>query len=75
MASWDTAQQGQAVRLYEKYGRPLETAHRGEYVAIFPDGRTVLGSSVHQVVDRALDTVGPGSFIFKLGDVAVWKCR
>jgi hypothetical protein len=75
MATTNSAWQEQADRLYEQYGKPLEAVHRGEHVAIFPDGRTVLGPSVHEVVDRALDTIGPGSFIFKLGDVAVWKCR
>jgi hypothetical protein len=75
MTARKTGWQAQAERLYEQYGKPLEAAHRGEYVAIFPDGRTVLGSSVHEVMDRALDTVGPGGFIFNVGDVAVWKCR
>ena len=26
----------QADRLYERYGKPLEREHQGEYVAIFP---------------------------------------
>jgi hypothetical protein len=65
----------QADSLYERYGKPLEDQHRGEYVAIFPDGRTVLGASPHEVLDRALDTVGPGGFVFKLGDKAVWRWR
>jgi hypothetical protein len=32
----------EGFRLYERYGKPLESKHRGEYVAIAPDGRTVL---------------------------------
>jgi hypothetical protein len=31
----------QADKLYEQYGKTLEREHWGEYVAIFPDGRTV----------------------------------
>ena len=65
----------QADRLYERYGKPLEREHQGEYVAIFPDGRTVLGTSPHEVLDKAVATIGPGSFVFKLGEKAVWRWR
>ncbi|HEY7064486.1 MAG TPA: hypothetical protein VII06_23625 [Chloroflexota bacterium] len=75
MAAEPAALTKQAARLYARYGKPLESTHPGEYVAIFPDGRTVLGTSAHDVLDRALDTVGPGSFVFKLGEQAVWRLR
>jgi hypothetical protein len=65
----------QAERLYERYGKPLEREHEGEYVAIFPDGTTVLGPSPQEALDKAMDTVGPGSFVFKLGEKAVWRWR
>jgi hypothetical protein len=65
----------QALRLYDRYGKPLEREHCGEYVAIFPDGRTVLGTSPHEVLDKAVDTIGPGSFVFKLGELAAWRWR
>ena len=29
--------------LYEQYGKALEKDHTGEYVAIGPDGKTILG--------------------------------
>jgi hypothetical protein len=63
----------QALKLYERYGKPLEREHPGEYFAIFPDGRTVLGTSPREVLDKAVDTIGPGSFVFKLGEQAVWR--
>jgi len=65
----------QADALYERYGRPLETQHRGEYVAIAPDGRTLLGSSVREALLEAKATFGAGNFIFKLGEKAVGKWR
>ena len=67
MTAEQTALNEQADKLYEQYGKPLEREHWGEYVAIFPDGRTVLGKSPHEVLDMALDTIGRGSFLFKIG--------
>lgn len=65
----------QADILYEQYGKPLEQKHWGEFVAIFPDGKTVLGSSQLEALEQALDEFGPGCFLFKVGDKAVGKWR
>jgi hypothetical protein len=66
----------EADTLYERYGRPLEAEHRGEYVAIAPDGRTLVGPTVLAVAQRGRDAFGPGYFVFKLGERAVgrWRC-
>jgi hypothetical protein len=64
-----------ANQLYEQFGKPLELAHLGEFVAIAPDGRTVLGTSAHEVGHRAKATFGPGNFVFKLGPRVVGKWR
>ena len=71
----DEGRKQQADGLYERYGRPLEAQNRGEYVAISPDGQTILGSSVGQVLREAKAAFGPGNFIFKVGDKAVGKWR
>ncbi len=65
----------QAESLYEQYGKPLEKTHRGKYVAIFPDGRLVLGLSRLETLEQALAKFGPGSFVFKVGDRVVGKWR
>jgi len=65
----------QASARYERYGKPLEVAHRGQYVAISPSGETVLAPSVLEVVEKASEAFGPGSFVFKLGAKAVWRWR
>lgn len=76
MASVDQRQiQQEANALYERYGRALEAEHRGEYVAIFLDGRTVVGPQLTEVLDEARTTFGPGSFVFKVGERSVWKWR
>jgi hypothetical protein len=65
----------QADALYERYGRPLEAAHRGQYVAIAPGGDTVLAPTVLEAAEKALEAFGPGSVLFKVGEKAVWRWR
>jgi hypothetical protein len=64
-----------ADKLYERYGKPLEGQHEGEYVAISPDGRTLLGQSVRDVLLQAKAAFGPGNFVFKIGTKAVGQWR
>lgn len=61
--------------LYERYGRPLEARHRGEYLAVSADGKTILGTDLLQVAQKATDIFGPGHFIFKVGERSVGKWR
>ena len=63
----DQARDQQADTLYEQYGKPLEAAHSGEYVAISADGRTITGTSVLTVMEEAKHQLGTGNFIFKIG--------
>ena len=65
----------QSEKLYEQYAKPLEQAHWGDYVAIFPDGRTLVGADLMAVSDEALDRFGRGSFVFKIGEKSVGKWR
>ena len=75
MSAEDLERKRQAESLYQRYGKPLEVHHRGEYVAISPDGSTVLGNTVVETLDKSLEAFGPGGFIFKLGEKAVWRWR
>lgn len=75
MTAIDEERRVQADALYERYGKPLEQEHRGEYIAISPGGRTLLGSSVIDVLRNAKATFGPGNFVFKVGPKAVGKWR
>lgn len=52
-------------QLYERYGRPLEKVHQGEYVAIGPEGRTILGPSDIEVLQKAIDAFGSGNFALR----------
>lgn len=62
-------------RLYEQYGKPLEAEHRGEYVAIAPDGRTVLAPTPIEALVQGRQAFGPGNFIVKIGDRVVVTLR
>jgi hypothetical protein len=63
----------QSDALYERYGKPLEKTHWGRYVAISQDGKTLIADTVLDLMQQAKTTLGPGNFIFKIGDRAVGK--
>jgi hypothetical protein len=75
MTAEQAALKEQADKLYEQYGKPLEHEHWGEYVAIFPDGKTIIGRTRLEVANQALQTIGRGSFLFKIGERAVGRWR
>ena len=63
--------------VYDRYVQPLEAEHMGRFVAVTPDGRTLLGESVSDVTDKVLEAVGRGSrsHVFKIGPRIVGKWR
>ncbi len=71
----DDRQTDDGLRLYELYGKPFEAQHWGEYVAITPDGRTVLAPTLLEAMQSATTAFGPGSYVFKVGERAVGKWR
>ncbi len=65
----------QSDRIYDRYVRPLERDHRGEYAAVATDGRLVLAPSLPEVMKRAEQVLPPGAFLFKVGEIAVDRWR
>jgi hypothetical protein len=53
-------------RLYERYGKPSEAVHRGEYIAFSDDGRTILGVGELAVAIWAAAEFGAGTFALHL---------
>src|SRR5439155_1385388 len=49
-------------RLYERYGKPFEPAHKGEFLALSDDGGVLLGTDSTQVVHLAIEKFGSGRF-------------
>ncbi len=61
--------------LYGKFVKPLEAEHWGEFAAVSAEGNYVLGRDVLEVLRAAEASLGPGAFIYKIGDVAVARWR
>ena len=59
---WFVREAKQKERLYAQYGKPLESAHKGEYVAISRDGRTIVGKRMGEVLHKAEEDFGGGNF-------------
>ena len=65
LEKWMAQRVAQDQMLYERYGKPLVASHKGEYLAIGPDGRTILGKTDVEVLERAIKTFGSGNFGLK----------
>lgn len=64
----NTEREEQWGELYEKYGTPLEADHRGEFLAVSPDGRTLLAETFRDAVQQSTRAFGPGNFVYKVGE-------
>jgi hypothetical protein len=62
-------------RLYDLYARQLEADHWGKFVAITPDGKTLLASTLTECVHRADEQFGPRSCVYKIGPREVGRIR
>jgi hypothetical protein len=65
LQSWMKKRAKQDDQLYERFGRPLESTHQGEFVAISDDGRTIVGSNELAVASQAIQQFGRGSFALR----------
>jgi hypothetical protein len=63
----------QADALYDRYAKPLEPEHQGEFIAIAKDGRIILSESAREVGRKAREDFGPGNFVFKIGPRVVGR--
>ena len=71
----DHRQTDDGLRLYELYGKPLEARRWGEYVAITPDGRTILAPTLLEAVQQAASVLGSDNHVFKVGERTVGRWR
>ncbi|HEU0022550.1 MAG TPA: hypothetical protein VFR55_12895 [Dehalococcoidia bacterium] len=66
---WASARIEEDDRLYELYGKPLEEEYSGKFVAIGPDGQTILGDDDAEILQQAIEKFGSGTFAFtRVGD-------
>ena len=72
LKGWLSRRAEEKQRLYKEHGKPLEEAHTGEYLAIGPEGQTILGKKSGEVLRKALDSFGSGNFgLFRVGHRAI----
>jgi len=60
------------LRLYEPF-RFLEAEHWGEFLAVAPDGRYVLGTDEIAVMDEAFQKFGAGVTMYKIGPIVMGR--
>ncbi len=65
----------QADELYETCCKPSEAEHWGEFAAVAPDGRLVLGSTLDDAQARGRAVFGKGNFLFQIGPRAAARWR
>jgi hypothetical protein len=66
--AWVAERAKKDTELYERYGRPLESGHTGEIVAISDDGQIILGPDELAVAASADERFGPVGFaVRKIG--------
>ncbi|MBM2826967.1 MAG: hypothetical protein HW403_1031 [Dehalococcoidia bacterium] len=71
---WMKSRADEDERLYERYGKPLEREHKGEYVAIGPEGEVILGREDVPVIQQAIERYGSGNFAFRrIGVDLKWR--
>ena len=61
------SKESDVLQIYAQYVEPLEAGHRGEFVAISPDGKTLIGNNTEELRKQADSQFGEGSVIIKVG--------
>lgn len=65
----------QSQDLYQRFVKPLEPDHEGQYAAVSEDGKVVLAPTLLELMDKAEKDLPPGNFLFKVGDIAIDSWR
>jgi hypothetical protein len=74
LKEWLAHREHEDGQLYERYSKPLELEHTGEFAAIGPDGRVILGEDDSEVFRKAIESFGSGNFgFFRIGHRALEK--
>ncbi len=66
----------QAEKVYQKFVKPLEHKYLNKYVAVSPEGKTIFGSTMINVLKQAKTDFGEVTpLVFKVGPKVVGKWR
>jgi hypothetical protein len=57
--------------IYDRYVKPLEDQHIGQYAAVSPKGDLLLAPSFIEAIQQSTQRFGKGNFVFKVGERVV----
>jgi hypothetical protein len=57
-------------RVYERYVKPVEVEHLGEYAAVTPDGQVIFGATLLEVMEKSYEISKTDNCLFKVGEIA-----
>ena len=58
MQEWLLGRAKDKRSLYEQFAKPFEEEHTGEYLAVGPEGETILGKRAGEVLREAVESFG-----------------
>ncbi len=64
----------ESQELYDRYGKPLEAEHWGEFAAIDTDGTVILAPTLREALFKS-EALSPKGFVFKIGEIEVGMIR
>lgn len=67
--------QEETAAIYDRYAKPLEAEHPGQYVAVSPRGEVLVGPTLLEVAQRGHAAFGPGNYLFRIGTRTVGRWR
>ena len=56
--------------VYERYVKPVEQDHAGEYVAVTPDGQLLFGATLIEAMEKSYEMSKTDNFLFKVGEIS-----
>lgn len=63
-----------ANKVYEKYVKPLEQKHKGQFAGVSYTGKIIIAPTLLEAMEQSENSFGRrNSFIFKIGDKVVGK--
>jgi len=77
MKEWLLGRARDKQPLYQRYAKPLEEEHKGEYLAVGPAGETILGKRAGEVLREAVESFGSRNFaLLRVGHTTFgsWLC-
>ena len=60
-------------RVYERYVKPLEHEHRGEYALVMPDGQVFFAPCMEALMESTAHVPDGGNSVFKVGLISAFQ--